>query len=87
MPPTAALIGSPIPCSIWSSNASRGRPRPRAVSTATARERTLWLANAGRTTSAASSISRVSRSYMASVSGLCVNTGTGQPSCAATTVS
>ena len=87
IPPTAALIGSPMPCSIWSSKASCARPSSRAVSMATASERTLWLAKAGRTTSAASSITRVSRSYMASVSGLCVNTGTGQPSCAAMTVS
>jgi len=34
-----------------------------------------------------SSIVRASFSYMASVSGLCVNTGTGQPSWAASTVS
>ena len=87
LPRTAALIGSPMPCSIWSSNAFWARPSSRAVSTATASERTLWLAKAGRTTSAASSIVRVSFSYIASVSGLCVNTGTGQPSCAAMTVS
>ena len=86
-PPTAFLIGSPIPCSICSSNPFWASPSSRAVSMATASERTLWLAKAGRTTSAASSICRVSFSYIASVSGLCVNTGTGQPSCAAMTVS
>ncbi len=80
-------MGSPMPWSIWSSNAFCSRPSSRAVSMATASERTLWLAKAGRTRSGSLSITRVSFSYMASVSGLWVNTGTGQPSWAAMTVS
>ena len=87
MPRIAALMGSPMPCSIWISKAFCASPSSRAVSIATARERALWLAKAGRTCSGSLSITRVSFSYMASVSGLCVKTGTGQPSCAAITVS
>ena len=55
---------------------------------ATASERTLWLAKAGADdVGRLEHRARVSRSYLASVSGLCVNTGTGQPFCAAMTVS
>jgi len=80
-------MGSPMPCSIWISKALSASPSSRAVSMTAASERTLWLAKAGRTRAGSCSIARASFSYMASVSGLCVKTGTGQPSCAASTVS
>ena len=61
--------------------------RLRASRSRRASERTLWLANAGRICCGCSSMMRARRSYIASLSGLCVNTGTGQPSWAASTVS
>ena len=84
---TACLIGSPMPCSVWISKALSGSPNSRAVTIAAASERTLWLAKAGRTCSGSRSIVAASFSYIASVSGLWVKTGTGQPSWAAMTVS